>query len=69
MLSCQNTANTTVFGWFALGAGGTKSKENTRAFTIHFKLLVETTSQKKNMFSAFAKKKSVNSSVLDDFRP
>ena len=29
MLSCQDTANTTVFGWFALGAGSHTSEENT----------------------------------------
>ena len=29
MLSCQNTANTSVFGWFALGAGSHTTEENT----------------------------------------
>ena len=29
MVSCQNTANTIVFGWFALGARSYKSEENT----------------------------------------
>ena len=29
IVSCQNTANTSVFGWFALGAGSHTSEENT----------------------------------------
>ena len=29
ILSCQNTADTNVFGWFALGAGSHTSEENT----------------------------------------
>ena len=49
MLSCQNTASTSVFGWFALGAGSHTSEEKP-VFTIHLKLLVEKKSpKKKNM--------------------
>ncbi len=29
MLSCQNSANTRVFGWFALGAGSHTGEDNT----------------------------------------
>ena len=28
MLSCQNTVNTSVFGWFALRTGSKKNEEN-----------------------------------------
>jgi len=42
MLSCQNTANTSVFGWFALEARSSKVEvKNTSVFTMHFETLVE----------------------------
>ena len=31
-LSCQDTANTSLFGWFAMGAGSNKSEENTSIY-------------------------------------
>ena len=44
MLSCQNTVNTSVFGWFALRTGSKKMKKNV-VFAVHLKPLVEKTSQ------------------------
>ena len=44
MLSCQNTVNTSVFGWFALRTGSKKMKK-TVVFAVHLKPLVEQTSQ------------------------
>ena len=44
---CQTTSNIDVFGWFALEAGS-KGEQNdkTLIFTIHFKPLLDTRSQK-----------------------
>ena len=36
MWSCQNTVNTTVFGWFALRTGSGNMKK-TVVFAVHFK--------------------------------
>ena len=52
---CENTANTGVFGWFALRVGSKKMKK-TVVFTIHFKPLVAKTSQK-TVFSTHSLKK------------
>ena len=40
MLSCQNSVNTTVFGWFALRTGS-KNMKKTVVFAVHLKPLVE----------------------------
>ena len=57
ILSCQNTVNTCVFGWFALRTGRKKLKK-TVVVAVHLKPLVEKTSQnaKHNVFYTFAKK-------------
>ena len=65
MLSCQNTVNTSVFGWFALRPGSKKMK-NTVVFAVHFKPLVEKTSQN-TAFSTHSLQNSVNSSVFGRF--
>ena len=44
MLSCQNSVNTTVFGWLALRTGS-KNMKKTVVFAVHLKPLVEKTSQ------------------------
>ena len=40
MLACQNTVNTSVFGWFALRTGS-KEMKKTLVFAVHLKPLVE----------------------------
>ena len=62
MLSCQNTVNTTVFGWFALRSGSENMKK-TVVFVVHLKPLVEKTSQN-TVFSTRSLKNSVNSDVF-----
>ena len=57
MLSCQNTVNTTVFGWFALRTGSENMKK-TVVFAVHLKLLVEKTLQN-TVFSTRSLKNSV----------
>ena len=54
MLSCQNTVNTGVSGWFALRTGSNKMKE-TVVFAVHVKPQVEKKT-KHCVFYAFAKK-------------
>ena len=56
MWSCQNTANTSVFGWFAFRVGS-KKKKKTLVFTIHVTSRVEKISQNTGVFYAFAKNK------------
>ena len=53
-MSCQNTVNTSVFGWFALRTGS-KIMKNTMVFAVHLKPLVEKTSQN-SVFYALASK-------------
>ena len=65
MLSCQNTANTSVFGWFALRPGSKKMKK-TVVFAVHLKPIVEKTSQN-TAFSMHSLQNSVNSSVFGQF--
>ena len=65
MLSCQNTVNTTVFGWFALRTGSENMKK-TVLFAVHLKRLVEKTSQN-TVFSTRSLKNSVNSDVFGRF--
>ena len=65
MLSCQNTVNTTVFGWFALRTGSDNMKK-TVVFAVHSKPLVEKTSQNA-VFSTRSLKNSVNSDVFGRF--
>ena len=65
MLSCQNTVNTTVFGWFALRTGSENTKK-TMVFAVHLKPLVEKTSQN-TVFSTRSLKNSVNSDVFGRF--
>ena len=67
MLSCQNTVNTSVFGWFALRTGSKKLKK-TVVFVVHLKPLVEKTSQN-TVFSTRSLKNSVNSDVFGRFSP
>ena len=55
MLSCQNTVNTSVFGWFALTTESKKMKK-TVVFAVHLKPLVEKNIAKHSVFYAFAKK-------------
>ena len=67
MLSCQNTASTSVFGWFALGAGSHTSEENTG---IHDTLKApcrKKIAEKKTWFSTQSPKKTVNSDVVYGF--
>ena len=65
MLSCQNSVNTTVFGWFALRTGSENMKK-TVVFAVHLKPLVEKTSQN-TVFSTRSLKNSVNSDVFGRF--
>lgn len=67
--SSQNTANTSVSGWFALGAGNFhKSEENTR-LTIHLEPLVEKHRNKKTVLSTHSLTHNVNSRVLEGVHP
>ena len=65
MLSCPNTVNTTVFGWFALRTGSENMKK-TVVFAVHLKPLVEKTSQN-TVFSTRSLKNTVNSDVFGRF--
>ena len=65
MLSCQNTVNTTVFGWFALRTGSENMKK-TVVFAVHLKPLVEKTSQN-TVFSTRSLKNTANSDVFGRF--
>ena len=65
MLSCQNTVNTTAFGWFALRTGSENMKK-TVVFAVHLKPPVEKTSQN-TVFSTWSLKNSVNSDVFGRF--
>ena len=65
VLSCQNTVNTTVFGWFALRTGRENMKK-TVVFAVHLKPLVEKTSQN-TVFSTRSLKNTVNSDVFGRF--
>ena len=65
MLSCQNTVNTTVFGWFALRTGSENMKK-TVVFAVHLKPLVKKPSQN-TVFSTRSLKNSVNSDVFGRF--
>ena len=67
MLSCQNTVNTSVFGWFALRTGS-KEMKKTLVFAAHLKPLVEKTSQS-TVFSTRSLKNSVNSDVFGRCSP
>ena len=67
MLSCQNTVNTSVFGWFALRTGSEKMKK-TVVFAVHLKPLVAKSSQN-TVFSTRSLKNSVNSDVFGRFSP
>ena len=60
MWSCQNTANTSVFGGFAFRAGS-KKKKKPLVFTIHFTSRVEKISQN-TVFSTRSLKTRANSS-------
>ena len=62
VLSCQNTVNTTVFGWFALRTGREDMKK-TVVFAVHLKPPVEKTSQN-TLFSTRSLKNTVNSDVF-----
>ena len=65
MLSCQNTVNTTVFGWFALRTGSENMKK-TLVFAVRLKPLVEKTTQN-TVFSTRSLKNTVNSDVFGRF--
>ena len=65
VLSCQNTVNTTVFGWFGLRTGNEYMKK-TVVFAVHLEPLVEKTSQN-TVFSTRLPKTSVNSDVFGRF--
>ena len=65
MLSCQNTVNTSVFGWFALRPGSKKMKK-TVVFAVHVQPIVEKTSQN-TAFSMHSLQNSVNSGVFGRF--
>ena len=65
MLSCQNTVNTTVFGWFALRTGSENMKKPV-VFAVHVKPLVEKTSQN-TVFSTRSLENTVNSDVFGRF--
>ena len=65
VLSCQNTVNTTVFGWFALRTGREDMKK-TVVFAVHLKPPVEKTSQN-TLFSTRSLKNTVNSDVFGRF--
>ena len=67
MLSCQNTVNTCVFGWFVLRTGS-KQMKKTMVFAVHLKHLVEKTTQNA-VFSTHSLKNRVNSSVFGRFSP
>ena len=69
MLSCQNTVNTTVFGWFGLRTGSENMKK-TVVFAVHLEPLVEKTWQN-TVFSTRLPKNSVNWTifVLDAAKP
>ena len=67
MLSCQNTVNTSVSGWFALRTGSKKMKK-TVVFAAHLKPLLEKTSQT-TVFSTRSLKNNVNSDVVGRFSP
>ena len=54
MLSCQNTVNTSVFGWFALRTASKKMKKPV-VFAVHLKPLLKKHC-KHNVFYAVAKK-------------
>ena len=62
VLSCQNTVNTTVFGWFALRTGRENMKK-TVVFAVHLKPLVEKTSQN-TVFCTRSLKNTVNCDVF-----
>ena len=65
MLSCPNTVNTTVFGWFALRTGSENMKK-TVVFAVQEKPRGEKTSQN-TVFSTRSLKNSVNSDVVGRF--
>ena len=65
MLSCQDTVNTIVFGWFSLRTGSENMKK-TVVFAVHLKPLVEKTSQN-TVFSTRSLKNSGNSDVFGRF--
>ena len=65
VLSCQNTVNTTVFGWFALRTGREDMKK-TVVFAVHLKPPVEKTSQN-TLLSTRSLKNTVNSHVFGRF--
>ena len=67
ILSCQNTANTSVSGLVCFENWAQKMKK-TVVFAVHLRPLVEKTSHN-TLFSTRSLKNSVNSDVFGDVRP